>query len=114
MFTKDSKIRVFIAAELASRNAITWKFNSPDSPQFNGLWESAVRAVKGHLKRVVVEATFTYEEFSTLLTQIEAILNSRPLVPVALDDFDDIVLTPAHFLIRETVIYVHREWPSDN
>ena len=42
----------------------------------------------------------TFEEFTTILVQIEACLNSRPLVSVNSPDDDSIeVLTPGHFLI---------------
>ena len=37
--------------------------------------------------------------FSTVLTQIEACLNSRPLVPIPHDDDGVEALTPGHFLI---------------
>ena len=43
--------------------------------------------------------TLTMEEFSTLLTQIEAILNSRPISPMSSDPNDDAPLSPGHFLI---------------
>ncbi|XP_058449018.1 uncharacterized protein LOC131428978 [Malaya genurostris] len=47
----------------------------------------------------VREAHLTYEEMSTLLVQIEAILNSRPLCPQSDDPLDYDALSPAHFLI---------------
>jgi len=52
-------------------------------------------------KRTLGEACLTVAEMTTVLTQIEAILNSRPLTPM-LDDSNDLrALTPGHFLIGE-------------
>ncbi|KMQ88221.1 hypothetical protein RF55_12324 [Lasius niger] len=56
-----------------------WRFIPPGAPHFGGLWEAGVKAVKYHLRRVIGDASLTYEEMATLLTQIEAYLNSRPL-----------------------------------
>ncbi len=55
--------------------------------------------MKTHLRRILHDVKLTYEEFSTLLTQIEACLNSRPLVPLPNDDDGFEALTPSHFLI---------------
>ncbi|XP_028176630.1 uncharacterized protein LOC114364612 [Ostrinia furnacalis] len=75
-----------------------WHFNAPAWPSAGGLWERAVRSLKHHLKRVVGEQKLTFEEYSTILAQLEACLNSRPLCSLSEDVNDIDFLTPAHFL----------------
>ncbi|GFV80021.1 gag-pol polyprotein [Trichonephila clavipes] len=67
---------------------IEWHTIPPLSPYFGGLWEAGVKSVKLHLKKVVGSTNLTLEEFYTLLTQIEVVLNSRPLVRLADNDID--------------------------
>ncbi|GFT94630.1 integrase catalytic domain-containing protein [Trichonephila clavipes] len=62
-----------------SKSSMDWHFIPPSSPHFGGIWESGIRSVKFHLKRVLGETILTFEELTTLLTQIEGVLNSRPL-----------------------------------
>lgn len=82
---------------------ITWKFNPPSSPWMGGFWESNIKSVKTHLSRVIGNQILTYEEFYTVLTQIEAVLNSRPLCLLSTDPSDPVALTPAHFLYGSPV-----------
>lgn len=60
--------------------------------------------MKRHLYTVTQGKLFTFEEYSTLLTNIEVILNSKPLTPLTNDPYDLEVLTPAHFLIGDSLI----------
>jgi len=52
-----------------------------------------------HWKRIVGKALLTFEGFSTLITQVEACLNSRPLTALFHEPNDPSHLSPGHFLI---------------
>lgn len=94
-----------IISEFCTSRKIEWKFIPEQAPHFGGLWEAAVKSTKTHLKRIVGNVKLTYEEFSTVLTQTEACLNSRPLIPLNVADDDGIqALTPGHFLIGQPLM----------
>lgn len=80
-------------------NYIQFKFIPSYSPEFGGLWEAGVKSLKYHFKRIVGDIALTYEELYTVITQIEAVLNSRPLCPLSSDISDLNYLSPGHFLI---------------
>ncbi|GBN63652.1 hypothetical protein AVEN_35187-1 [Araneus ventricosus] len=100
LFNKEStgKIEDFIASE-----GIFWHFNPPATPHFGGLWEGGVKSLKSYLKRVVGNTVLTHEEFSTLVTLVEAVLNARPLCNLSSDPNDYFVLTRAHFLVGSSL-----------
>ncbi|KAL0838691.1 hypothetical protein ABMA28_016761 [Loxostege sticticalis] len=77
---------------------IRWHYQAPSWPSAGGIWEGAVKSLKYHLKRVIGEQTLTFEEYSTILSQLEGCLNSRPLCPMTEDPNDLEAITPAHFL----------------
>ncbi|XP_045446747.1 uncharacterized protein LOC123654934 [Melitaea cinxia] len=92
-----------IASALATNNT-EWHFIPPHAPNFGGLWEAGIKSVKYHLRRVIGDSTLTYEELSTVLAQIEACLNSRPLSNGSSDPDDCVPLTPGHFLVGEPLV----------
>ncbi|XP_071578007.1 uncharacterized protein [Temnothorax nylanderi] len=86
-------------AQVLQLDGTRWEFNPPGAPHMGSKWEAVVKSVKFHLRRTIGETLLTTEELTTLLTQIEAILNSRPLEPLSDDPEDVSALTPDHFLI---------------
>jgi len=68
-----------------SMKGIEFKFIPPRSPHFGGLWEAAVKSAKHLLLKNVATANLTYEELETVIVEIEAIRNSRPITPMPSD-----------------------------
>ncbi|XP_062539155.1 uncharacterized protein LOC134207453 [Armigeres subalbatus] len=85
--------------EFCQARSIVWSFNPPKAPHQGGLWEAGVKSAKYHLYRVLNESHLNYEEMNTLLVQIEAVLNSRPLCQQSDDPLDYRALSPGHFLV---------------
>lgn len=88
--------------EIKNSLAVTgtkFKFNPPSAPWFGGIWERHIGSIKYHLKRVIGDRILTFEELTTVLAQIEACINSRPMTPLSDNPNDLEVLTPGHFLV---------------
>ncbi|XP_063991157.1 uncharacterized protein LOC135169789 [Diachasmimorpha longicaudata] len=88
---------------MLTNRQIHWHFIPPQSPHFGGLWEAAVKSFKHHFYRIVTDELLTFEQFNTLTIEIEAVLNSRPMMPMSSDPNDLMALTPGHFLIGESL-----------
>nr|XP_042897248.1 uncharacterized protein LOC122269233 [Parasteatoda tepidariorum] len=88
-------------SNMLSSEGIRWKFLPPRAP--GDLWDAGVKSFKYPFKRVVGFARLTLEEFLTVITQIEGILNSRPLTSLPTDTDEFQVLTPGHFLIGKPI-----------
>ena len=56
--------------------------------------------MKGH---IASHNKLTFEEYITVLSQIEACLNSRPLVPLPHEDDGVEAITPGHFLTNGSI-----------
>ncbi|XP_061719987.1 uncharacterized protein LOC133527113 [Cydia pomonella] len=78
---------------------IEWKFIPPGAPEMGGAWERMVRTVKSSLRAVLKERAPRPETLSTLMAEVEALVNSRPITYVSTDPNYPEALTPNHFLI---------------
>lgn len=84
--------------DFAVEHHIEWNFLPPRGSHHAGLVESAVKSFKHHFKRTIGLHVLTYEQLTTILVQIEAVLNSRPLVPMSENPEDLNILCPSMFL----------------
>ncbi|MEE4247202.1 MAG: hypothetical protein V2I33_17455, partial [Kangiellaceae bacterium] len=79
-----------------------WKIIAPRAPWWGGWWERMVRTVKSALRKSIGVRCLKKTELETVLHEIEACVNSRPLTFVG-DAVDaSSPLTPSHFLIGRT------------
>ena len=88
----------FIRNNLLNQS-IEWRLNPPSAPHFGGVWERLVQVVKRVLLINLGSAKLTPDVFSTIVTEAECLVNSRPLTHVRNDNKDDDPLTPNHFLL---------------
>ena len=66
-------------------------------PWWGGFYERLVRWVKTPLKKILKKALLTFEELQTVLTEIEATINQRPLCYTSDEDIGD-TITPNHLM----------------
>ena len=91
-------------------HGVSWHFIPARSPHCGGIWESGIRRMKEELRKTLHHFTPTAAEFHHLLITAEAVLNSRPLLPISLEEADGAqVITPGHFLIGRPI----RAHPQD-
>ena len=83
---------------LLQRN-IKWKFNPPAASHHGGVWERCIRTVRKVLKALPREQTMDDESLITLMCEVEAIVNGRPITKLSDDHRDLEPLTPNHLLL---------------
>ncbi|XP_060784581.1 uncharacterized protein LOC132891138 [Neoarius graeffei] len=78
---------------------IEWTFNPPGASHHGGIWERLIRSIRQVLCSVLKQQTLDDEGLQTVLCEVEAILNSRPLTAVTHDPQDLTPLTPNDLLL---------------
>ena len=86
----------------AESKKIAWKFIPPGAPHFGGTWERLIGMSKRLFFNIAGSRKLQEDSFSTLICQVKALLNSRPLSSVSSDIRDVESLTPGHFLTGMT------------
>lgn len=86
-----------------ANHGIHWNFITELSPWMGGFYERLVGIVKRNLRKSIGRLCLTRIQLETLVIEVEAVVNSRPLVYVGEDISSDKALTPADFLSLNTL-----------
>ena len=84
--------------ETLSTNGVEWQFIPKRAPWYGGFWERLIGLTKTSLKKVLGSSQVDMETLQTVVTEIENILNNRPITYPSSDINDLEALTPAHIL----------------
>ncbi|XP_039901127.1 uncharacterized protein LOC120742062 [Simochromis diagramma] len=82
----------------------SWVFNAPHSSHMGGAWERMIGISRRILDSMLLQAgnpTLTHEVLTTLMAEVTAIINARPLVPVSSDPDAPLILTPSALLTQK-------------
>ena len=77
---------------------VKWIFNLPRAPWWGGVFERMVKSTKRCLRKTIGQAKLSFDELLTVLNEVEAVINSRPLSYVSSEDWEE-PLTPSHLLV---------------
>ena len=92
------KLKSSEIAEFMTMRGIHWTFNPPYASHFGGVWERLIRSIRRILKGLLLQQRLTEEGLVTLMCEVEAVLNSRPLTSIKNDAGEPSPLTPTHLL----------------
>ena len=115
---KDESVQSYVAQE-----EIGWKWVTEYSPWKGGFYERLVGIAKRACKKALGKCSVNKEQLNTLLVEVEAVMNTRPLVYIGDDINSEEALTPAHFLGTNCKLglpdveldsYAPTELPSDS
>ena len=118
-----NKIRKFLLSNQC--DMIEWRRNPPESSHKGGVWERQIRSAKNVLNNLLRKhpARLNDEALYTFLTEVESIVNSRPLTVDNLGDESVDALSPFNLLtmksklvlqppgkFEEADIYCRKRW----
>jgi hypothetical protein len=89
---------------------IKWHFNPPAASHQGGVWERQIRTIRKILQAMLEEQHLkvakSEEQLHTLMCEVEATINGRPLTRTSEDPQDLDVLTPNHLLQLRATEYL--------
>jgi hypothetical protein len=88
---EDGQIKGFF-----NRSGSQWIFNAPHSSHMGGVWERMIGISRRILESMLCNVhNLTHDVLATLMAEVSAIINARPIVPVSTDPDCPHVLSPS-------------------
>ena len=92
-------------ARYLSEQGCKWLFNPPHASHFGGAWERQIGTIRRILDAMLLElgsSQLTHELQVTLMSEVAAIVNSRPITAIPSDIYEPHPLSPAMLLTQKT------------
>lgn len=117
----EEKVKKFV-----TESGCEWELNPPHASHFGGVWERQINTIRRVLNAMFAElgrTQLTHELLITLMAEVVAIVNARPITALPSDPDDPRPLSPAMLLTMKTRpagpspgqflqpdLYVRRRW----
>ena len=107
----EKEIQVLLEKARDANSDLTWRFTPEFAPWCGGVYEKTIRSVKEALRKVLGKSVINEWELMTVLCEVEAFLNDRPLCPVSDDitQFDPV--TPSMLMLGEKLSHLPGDLP---
>ncbi|KAH7965195.1 hypothetical protein HPB49_004625 [Dermacentor silvarum] len=86
----------------------------PGAPWCGGWWERLIRSVKSSLCNLLGKSKLNHEQTQTVLLEVEAVINSRPLTYTYTDAGEPPPPSTAHFLVGSLFLASPERTNSDD
>lgn len=93
--------------EYLKEQQCSWVFNTPHVSHMGGAWERMIGIARNILDCMLLQqkhTCLTHEVLITLMAEVTAVMNARPLVPVSSDPEAPFILTPATLLTQKCLL----------
>lgn len=96
-----------------SNLSVEWNFNLEKAPWWGGIFERMICSTKRCMRKMIGQAKFNHDELLTAVTEVEAIINSRPLTYISADNLEE-PLTPSHVLVGRRLLSLPKKPVTNN